>query len=346
MRIGYWTTACLQPECEAVSKEVYQLAAQFSDSFIVGISEHYFFRASWKDRVLGFSNKFDPLLRVLIPLMERSCDINHVYGEPTPWTYYKSLRIKPLVLTIASEKGMPRSDFVMRCRKIIVQTSSYYQKLLEAGVEKGKLTLLYPGIDLRRFRPAEQATIRRDMPRILFASAPRSREELEQRGVYLLLDAAAMSSEARYHLLYREWDSGYTSLEATKQYLRRKRLRNVTVTNAVIRDMHRVYPNYDLTVIPFTVAEGGKECPTSALEGLACGVPALISSAVPFAEFIANHSCGVVFDPTPANLVKAIEVALRRYPELSKNAVNAARHYFDAQLFFQRVNRLYGEILS
>ena len=124
MRIAYWTTSCLQPEIEAVSKEVFQLAEHFDHSLLFGINPHYVLCASLKKRYIGFHPRFDPILRTLIPFIERYYDVSHVYGEVTPWTFYKTLRRKPIVLTVASEKGTPKVDFLKRCRKVIVQTSS------------------------------------------------------------------------------------------------------------------------------------------------------------------------------------------------------------------------------
>jgi L-malate glycosyltransferase len=346
MRIAYWTTSCLQPEIEAVSKEVFQLASYFRNSLLFGISPHYILRASWKNRYVGFHARFDPLLRLIIPLVERLCDISHVYGEATPWTFYKTLRSKPLLLTVASEKIFPRTDFLERCRKVIVQTDSFYQQLRGLGVEKEKLELLYPGVDLQRFRPSINVPQQRRTPKVLFASAPRSKEEMQNRGVYLLLEAAQMNPQVHYHLLYREWSSGYTSLAATAKWLETRDLENVTLTNSTVANMHCLYSNYDFTIIPYTEAKGGKECPTSVVEGLACGLPALISSYAPFAQFVAQHKCGVVFDPTPSSLVAAVEKGMRQYPELSANAVNVSHHYFSLDQLLRKMTQLYREVLS
>lgn len=91
------------------------------------------------------------MVRLFIPFIESVCDINHVYGDPTPWTFYKALRSKPLVLTVASEKGLPRCDFLFRAWKVLVQSKSYLQKLRSLGVRKDVLELLYPGVDLRKY---------------------------------------------------------------------------------------------------------------------------------------------------------------------------------------------------
>ena len=85
------------------------------------------------------------------------------------------------------------------------------------------------------------------------------------------------------------------------------------------------------------------ECPTSAVEGLACGIPALISSKAPFAEFIADHKCGVVFDPTPHGLATAVDAAMAQYGGLSRNAVRVAREYFSLEKLVKRMAWVYEE---
>jgi glycosyltransferase involved in cell wall biosynthesis len=346
VRIIYWNTSCLQPEIEAVSKEVFQLAQHFRPSLVFGINPHYWFCASLKHRYIGFHPTFDPLLRVLIPLVERRGDINHIYGEPTPWTFYKTLHRKPIVLTIASEKGCPKVDFIERCRKVWVQTDCFRQKLLAMGIDKRKVEVLYPAVDLATFRSRTGFPRVGQTPKVLFASAPRSVEEMAGRGVCLLLAAAKESPEIQYRLLYRRWKRGYTSLAATAKWLEAEQLSNVTLTDSVIDDMSRVYHAHHFTVIPYTQPDGGKECPTSLVEALACGVPVLISAVSPFAYFVAEHRCGVVFEPTPACLVAAVETGMRQYAELSTNAVNTARRYFSEAVMLRNVARVYQEILA
>ena len=218
-------------------------------------------------------------------------------------------------------------------------------KLRSLGVEEEQLELLYPGVDLRMYRPHERINSDRSHPKILFASAPRSEEEMQKRGVYLLLEAAKISHDVQYHLLYRKWATGYTSLAATEGWLRARSLSNVTLTNSVVKNMHRLYQKYDFTVIPYTTADGGKECPTSAVEGLACGLPTIISSIAPFADFVVEHRCGVVFDPTPESLVRAIETGVGQYHELAKNAITAAQSVFSLDKMLNRMSTIYKDIL-
>ena len=82
---------------------------------------------------VGFHPSFDPLLRLLIPLVESYADINHVYGEPCPWIFSKTVKRRPVILSIVAEKGDGNLGFFERCRKIIVQSD--FQSVQEADAE-------------------------------------------------------------------------------------------------------------------------------------------------------------------------------------------------------------------
>ena len=112
VRIIYWNNSCLEPEIEAISKEVFQLARHFSPSWLFGVNPHYQFRFSLRERYVGFHPSFDLLLRLLIPLVESYADINHVYGEPCPWIFSKTVMRRPIILSIVSERAMGTLNFL------------------------------------------------------------------------------------------------------------------------------------------------------------------------------------------------------------------------------------------
>jgi glycosyltransferase involved in cell wall biosynthesis len=342
--IIYWNVSCLEPEIEAISKEVFQLAEHFRNSVIFGINTQYLFRFSWRRRFIGFNPKFDPMLRALIPFLELSGRINHVYGEMCPWIFYKTLKRRPIILTIASEKGRPRLDFLARCRKVIVQTEALHREILTLGIDRTKAELLYPGVDLAHFRPVAKPAGWRSPPSVLFASAPRSKEEMAGRGVHLLLEAAKLSPDIHYRLLYRKWKSGYTSLQPTKDFIASHALENVTLTNSIVPDMASIYNEHHFTVIPYTQPDGGKECPNSLVESLSCGIPVIISSAARFSHFVDEHKCGVVFKPTPSDLIAAVETGLKHYRSLSSNATEVANTYFPQSKLLKRIEQIYQEV--
>lgn len=342
MRVGrvlYWNTSCLEPRIEAVSKELFQLAAHFPDSRLFAVSPRHRLRVRQGGRVVGVHPAFDPLLRVVIPQLERLGDISHVYGEPTPWVFHKTLRRNPIVLTIASEKGDPVPEFLERCRVIVTQTTAFARRLTADGVPAAKVRWIPPGIDVRHFHPNGG---RPDgAPRIVFASAPRTREEMGPRGVGLLLDTARAHPDLHFRLLYRQWANGYTSLEPTRAAA--AGLANVELTNGSVGDMAKVYPAYHFAVIPYLEPEGGKECPNSLLEGMACGVPALVSARAPFADYVREHDCGVVFEPEPHALAEAVSTGMSRLDTLRANARAAAERDFDLRAALARYERIYEE---
>jgi glycosyltransferase involved in cell wall biosynthesis len=220
------------------------------------------------------------------------------------------------------------------------------QKLLiKLGIKENKIYLLYPGVDLDRFQPAAIAPSLTNI-KILFATFPRSKEELEARGVDFIIDKARLHPELTFHLLGRKWDGGYTSLNIAKALINKNNLKNVITTNSIVADMSQIYKAHHFTIIPYTQSDGGKECPNSLIESLACGVPILISNISPFAYFVQENKCGAVFSFNENDFIFAIEECLENYELLRKNARNAAVNYFDQQKVFQFYDDLYKEIIQ
>ena len=345
MRVSYWTTACLDPRIEAVSKELEDLRTRFGAGRTVALSEHLTRSICWSRAGMGLHPRFQNALRALLPLLELFGDLNHVYAEVAPSTFLKGLRSRPTILTIASEKGDPREDLVRRCSAIVVQTRGMARRLVEAGVDAARIRLIYPGIDLGRFAPRSGAEVAPSR-RVLFATFPRAQDEIRDRGVAFLLEVAAEHPDIEFDLVSRPWRSGGTALAAVKDELARRPRANVVLHEGVHADMSGFYHRNAFTVIPYMSAAGGKECPRSLLESLACGVPALVSRCAPFAEFVAEEGCGVVFEPSPSGFRAALEQGLADYPALSARAAASARRHFDLEQTLLAYTALYAEVLA
>ncbi|MGH8132484.1 MAG: glycosyltransferase family 4 protein [Steroidobacteraceae bacterium] len=343
MRIAYWTTACLAPEIEAISKEVFDLAAQFRDSRVFAVSPHLSVTISRGTRAVGFHPRFGPLLRAVFPLIERAAAVNHIYAEVAPWLFFKALRRRPIVLTVASEKGDPVPEFLSRCRIIAAQTEAMASRLIAWGVERRRVRLIYPGVDLTRFTAREHWSPARRTS-VLFATFPRSSQELPGRGVLLLLETARRYAEIDFSIVTRPWGAGDTAQAAVQEQIRALGLTNVRLLQGTQHRMDELYRRHDFTVIPYTVADGGKECPRSLIEALACGVPVLISEIAPLAAFVGVHDCGRVICPTPQGLAAAVEQGLLAHRELSSNAARAARAHFDLRSTLREYGSIYDEL--
>jgi glycosyltransferase involved in cell wall biosynthesis len=345
MKIAYWSTSSLEPRYEAVSQEVLQLAREFPGSWVFAVSPHFWARFSLRDRFAGSHTSLDPFLRLVIPLLERAFDVSHVYGRLTPWIFHKTLRSRPVIHTVTQDSASVVEEFLERAAAVVVQTETARERLLRLGVPAGKLHLRYPGIDLRRFRPAPAPAARPEgAARILFCTAPRSAEEMEARGVHLLLETAQMYPDLRLRFLYRTWRSGYTSLEATRKVILDKDIQNVDLTDGIVEDMADVYRRNDFSVIPFLTSDGGKECPNSALESLACGVPVLVSRACPLSRFVEENGCGVLFDPNPGSLRDAVSRGLAEWAQLSHAARRTAEKHLEPGRLFEFYAKLYEEV--
>lgn len=342
----YWNSSCLEPEIEAVSKEVFGLADVFPRSWIFSVNRHLSCSFSSRKRIIGFNPRLHVIARLLIPILERHFDISHVYGSASPWPFSTAVGRRPVVLTIAVESGEPDVSFLKRCEKIIVQTPVYKQVLMDHGMGDQKIELMFPPVDLSEFHQIEPRRLS-SFPAILFATSPRTREEMEGRGVGLILNAAAHGTGAKWRLLFRKWRSGNTAFSETRRMLHEQQLVDdiqLELRNA--SDMATEYNNADFTVIPFTRPDAGKPCPNSMVEGFACGLPTLISMESPMASFVKLHRCGAIFKTSVESIRDAVEWACDNYATLSANSIDVARSHFSADVHYRKMRSIYEEVIS
>lgn len=338
--IIFWTTACLEPHIEAISKEVLDLSKGFKPSLIFAINPNIGLKFSLRHRYIGFNNKFYPILRIIVPFLESFGKTNHVYGNIAPWLFYKGLKRNPVIHTISSETGERNIEFLSKCKAIVVQSRQMKDELLTYGLDSKTIYCIYPAIDLTKFHFMKNYPPL-DIPKILFATAPREARELEERGVYKLIEAAQIDSNIHYTLLFRKWGSRYSSFEKVASLLDKYQLHNVTLRNETINDMANEYQNHHYTIIPFAQKGGGKECPNSAIESIASGRPVLISCTSPFSEFIRNNNCGVVYDNSPEDIVQSIRNNIINYKKLQVKMNGLAQQFFDKKSIYLSYSNIY-----
>jgi len=179
------------------------------------------------------------------------------------------------------------------------------------------------------------------LPRVLLATFPRSSEEMAERGVSFLLEVARECPGIDFSLLSRPWRTGGTAAEATRRLIAAGNLTNVTLLDGVQEDMRALYLQHDFTVIPFTTPDGGKECPRSLVETMACGVPVLISEVAQFSAFVRERECGQVFALDPQSFAGAVDAALSRYQVIRDNAMRESRAQFDLRATMKSYAEIY-----
>src|SRR3989338_3481396 len=246
MRITYYVQ-CYRPEFEAISKEVKLLADNFAMQNEVKIHNlHLDGVFNFKLGKQFFSSHFFfyPLLFPLTWRISRNRDVNHIYTYLGDIPYLHVLDLQRTILTAAAscflEKVKRRLPLLKKLKLIVVESEKQRQELLALGVEEKKMSLIYPPVDLEKFKYIKA----RGPFTILYASCPTRREDFEKRGINLILKIARQTG-AQFHLAWRKgaWDEIQKRIQA---------IPNLTATNAIIKDMNQVYAQAHATIIPYT----------------------------------------------------------------------------------------------
>lgn len=334
MRVSYWT-GWLDPLMVAVSKEVFQLARHFPGSWVFGLSRHYVLHVSPRRRALGAHVALYPVIRWILPLVERRFDVTHVYTSLGDWHFLQALGGRPVVLTV-TESGIPAERSLLdRVRYVVAETEQLAALAEGQGVARDRIAVVYPGVDLDRFRPAPPPA---GLPwRCVFASSPEHVGELQTKGVDLLMDLAAREPSLELTLCWRPF--GPQSRRALRE-VRRRGLANVKVIEERIADIAAYYRSAHFTIAPFR--SGGKPCPNSVIEGLASGRPTLISRTVDLASVVARERAGVVFEPTADGILDGFHRLRDDYEAFQRNARRCAEAYFDIRSTVSAYRRIYA----
>jgi glycosyltransferase involved in cell wall biosynthesis len=101
-----------------------------------------------------------------------------------------------------------------------------------------------------------------------------------------------------------------------------------------------------LMVMPSLWREPG---PLAALEAMAAGTPLIAYDNGGLAEYVADAGAGIVVPPTVSSLASAVESLYddrERWEEFSSNALRAVEHDHSLSLYLDRLEAVYGELLS
>jgi glycosyltransferase involved in cell wall biosynthesis len=104
--------------------------------------------------------------------------------------------------------------------------------------------------------------------------------------------------------------------------------------------MASVYQDAD-AVACFYEPGFGKSCPNSIVEALACGVPALVSSACGIAGLIEKDGAGIATTRNPSDVAAAARTLSRERTRFSSAARRLAERHFDIRQFVDAYARLY-----
>ena len=173
------------------------------------------------------------------------------------------------------------------------------------GVERGKLHVIYNGVDTDDFHPRLAALHRADVRKSL--GIPEATPLLlyvgsgyERKGVPLLLRAFVEAANSGAHLLVIGADR---KLNAIRRLARRLGIAGNAHFLGPVKDVRPYYGAADAFVLPTQY----DPCPNAALEAMACGLPILTSFGCGAKEWVRDGVNGWVIDISRINdLQKAL----------------------------------------
>lgn len=339
-KIAFWTYN-YAPQWEAASMEVNTLFKEFENKYDVRLISQNL--TSKKLRVRGNHKELPlPFSLVGLPFFAKiagSFDINHLFSSPSEPILLSRIGSRNTVLTITKDsetlKGFEKNLHHLKKLKYIVVESEWHQELLiQGGIDKNRVKLIYPGAVIKKYHPANEPFT------IMFATSPLQEEQFLSRGIYLLLKAAAHLPDVRFVLIWRNVD-----YDRLVKLIHQNGLKNVDVRNGFIPNMERLYQSIHSVILPGLTSGSLKPTPHSALDSLSHGKPVLISSPSSIANLVKHSQCGVVFDPTTRSLVQAVRHLIDHYNEYQKNCHSTIEQCFSETVFLENYAEIYKSML-
>jgi glycosyltransferase involved in cell wall biosynthesis len=335
-RVAFWTGA-FRPNMEAIAWEVSLLRELCSASVAWGLHPHCWAHLSLKPN-LCLHPRLHLAFRAITQVLEPLFQTNHIVGSMADWFYLAPQRWRPTVLTQAGF-GKPSDPTLMdRVDRVVVECPRDLELMKQYGIGPDRLRLIYPPVNLERFRPAPALKGRFT---ILFASSPDDETWLEARGLGPLLDAAALRPAMRFRLLWRPWGN---CLARMQHWIAQRGLANVELVFGHNGDMPVQYQGAHACVAPFTQQERCKPAPNSLIESMACGRPVLATRHVGLADLIREEKAGVVCEANGPALAEGCDRLQADWAAMAQKARRLAERLFSQRVFLAGYEMLYGEL--
>jgi glycosyltransferase involved in cell wall biosynthesis len=177
---------------------------------------------------------------------------------------------------------------------------------------------------------------------LLMASAPWIGKQFDLKGIDLLLAAAAKLPFLRLILLWR----GVLADELARRVERLGVANRVEIVNRKVNVNDYLKKAHAAVVL---ARNGGvvRSFPHSLIESLLAGKPVLLSETIAMADYVRSGRCGVVVpDMSMAALTSAIDMLMRGYEELARNASQIEPGAFSMATMVEKHRRVYARSWS
>lgn len=228
--------------------------------------------------------------------LEPSVVLHHVFNpDPFPFPVLRFLR-RPIVYSIVGGIQARHRSMALQLARVaqvlVVPSEMDAKRLKEWGVER--VCFIAPAIEADRFshtpRPPHAPLV------LLAGSAPWTIEQFASKGVDALLTAAQRRPDLRLIFLWR----GVLFNEMMRRVHQLSLEDRVQVLNRRV-DVNAVLAGATAAIVLATRSDLVKAYPHSLLESLAAGKPALVSRAIPMADWVERNGLGLVIEAVDAD---------------------------------------------
>jgi len=247
---------------------------------------------------------------------------------------------KPLIYSVSTglkENSISKLPIIAKKTHTLVVNNERDAHILQS-LHIPNFRLIRPGI------PTEKFTFHpcgNDMEFVLLiGSAPWTKSQFKQKGIDLILEAAAQLPLLKLVFLWR----GMLRIELEKRIHRHNLSDRCEIidrfadVNDVLRDCHAA-------AVLAEKPEIVKSYPHSLLESLAAGKPVLASHCIAMSDDIVKNRYGaVVRDFSLKPLIQSIHYLINNYPELQKNALKTGQKDYSSEKFKAAFAELYQSI--
>lgn len=336
-RVTYWT-GTWDPQREAISKEIEALRQlHASPAPVVAFSSGNRTGVDLQKRVIKLSGNRWIAFRACAAIGELVGAVTHAFGRVDAWPIFRSLGRRPFIFTAVADGPPLNPAMYRRARVFVAESEPLAAALVDAGVQRQDIRIIYPGVDLAHFAPTPLPA---GTFRILFASSPSEPSEIGPRGLGLLVELARRHADVEFVVLWRNWGDVRNGLDALKALAPPD---NFRVEELGSRQMRDVYGAVHATICLFDTRVG-KSCPNSIVEGLACGRPALIADTCDIARLVSSANAGIAGARTIDAISEGLITLRAGCAELGKNARALAETHFDVNDFCRKYKAMYHEL--
>lgn len=230
-----------------------------------------------------------------------------------------------------------RPERYIRSDRLIAHSPAVRDRLMASGYAESRITLLPPPIDDTRYFPRDT----NPEPYFVFASGPRTRAQVEERGVLLMYRAFAKlkaNGETARLVFLNRWPAG-------EQYLKKLAdgtgATNVDIVSGQGLDVAELIASSSGVIIPYCKEVIG-DVPVSGIEALACGRPVIATRECGISDYLAGTRAGKVIDASVDALGDAVS-ALARDAAMRREA---ARTLYESMYAADFVSTMHGVYLG